>query len=252
MPQLTAKENINNIYFDGYYKEIWRSFIPDELTEKEAEFMANYFHLHPGSRVLDLMCGYGRHALALSKKKISVVAVDNLSDYINEIKTIAEREHLPLTAVQADVSVYEAEGEFDLAICMGNSLNFFDPMEIQRILNNISSHLKPGGFFFINTWSLAEIVIKHFRDRSWSEINGIKFLTESKFLFHPTRIETESTMIAPDGKTEVKTGVDYIYSLSEMESMLKNAGLSLEEAYTIPGKKSFSLGDARAYLIARK
>lgn len=252
MPYLTAKENINNSYFDGYYKEIWRAVIPDDLTLKEADFMAQYFKLTPGSRVLDLMCGYGRHALALSKKGIHVTAVDNLSDYINEIKKIAEKEQLPLTAIQADVAAFEPEGQFDLAICMGNSLNFFDLTDVQKIISYISSHLSPGGHFLINTWTLAEIAIKHFRDQSWSEINGIKFLTQSKFLFYPSRIETESIMIAPDGSTETKTGVDYIYSLSEVESMLKNAGLTLEEVYTIPGKKSFSLGDARAYIIARK
>jgi SAM-dependent methyltransferase len=252
MPQSIATENVNNSYFEGYYKEIWRAIIPDDLTMKEADFMAQYFNLTPGSRVLDLMCGYGRHAIALSKKGIHVTAVDNLSDYINEIKNIAEVQQLPLMAIQADVAAYEPEGQFDLAICMGNSLNFFDLSDAQKIISNLSSHLKPGGHFLVNTWTLAEIAIKHFRDRSWSDINGIKFLTESKFLFHPTRIETESIMIAPDGHTETKMGVDYIYSLSEMEAMLHKAGLTLEEVYTIPGKKPFSLGDARAYLIASK
>lgn len=252
MPQLTDTENINNSYFDGYYKEMWRAIIPDDLTVKEAGFMAQDFNLTQSSRVLDIMCGYGRHAIALSKKGINVTAVDNLADYINEIKKIAEQEQLPLTAIQADAALYEPEGQFDLAICMGNSLNFFDLANAQKIISNISSHLKPGGHLLINTWTLAEIAIKHFRDQSWSEINGIKFLTESKFLFHPTRIETESIMIGPDGHTETKTGVDYIYSLSEMELMLKTSGLTLEEVYTIPGKKPFALGDARAYLIAIK
>lgn len=252
MPQPVVTENINDIFFEGYYKEIWKAVIPAELTAKETEFMMQYFKLQPGSRVLDIMCGYGRHSLALSRKEVEVVAVDNLADYINEIKRTAEQEKLPVSAILSDVATYEAEGEFDLAICMGNSLNFFDAIRVQKILNNISSHLKPGGYFLINTWSLAEIVIRHFRDQSWSVIGGIKFLNESKFLFHPTRMETHSIMIGPDGSTETKTGIDYIFSISEMESMLKIAGLTLEEIYTIPGKKPFSLGDSRAYLIARK
>ncbi|MBS1918940.1 MAG: class I SAM-dependent methyltransferase [Bacteroidetes bacterium] len=252
MADQTIYENVNDIYFDGYYKEIWRAFIPSELTAKESDFMAQYFNLTSESRVLDLMCGYGRHALALSKKGIHVTAVDNLSDYIIEIKKNAEQEQLPLTAIRADIIRYEPEGQYDLAICMGNSFNFFEAYHAQNIITMVAAHLKPGGHFLINTWTLAEIVIKYFKDRYWSEINGIKFLTESKFLFHPTRMETESIMIAQDGKTETKTGVDYIYSLSEMEVMLKNAGLTLEATYTVPGKKHFSLGDARAYLIARK
>ena len=64
-----SMENINDSYFDGYYKELWRSIIPGELTIKEVDFMLPYFHLQPGSKVLDLMCGYGRHAIALAQKR---------------------------------------------------------------------------------------------------------------------------------------------------------------------------------------
>ena len=44
--------NINDTYFDGYYKDIWRSIIPAELTVKEVDFMLSYFNLKQGSKVL--------------------------------------------------------------------------------------------------------------------------------------------------------------------------------------------------------
>lgn len=85
-------DNINDNFFDGYYKDIWRTLIPEELTVKEVDFMIPFFNLGSGSKVLDLMCGYGRHALGLARKGITVTAVDNLSAYINEVKAIAEKE----------------------------------------------------------------------------------------------------------------------------------------------------------------
>ena len=54
-------ENVNNSYFDGYYKDIWREIVPESLTLKEADFLIDYFNLSHESQVLDLMCGYGRH-----------------------------------------------------------------------------------------------------------------------------------------------------------------------------------------------
>ena len=89
-------ENINNSYFDGYYKDIWRSLIPVELTAKEIDFMMQYFNLQPGNKVLDVMCGYGRHAIALAKKGLSVTAVDNLDEYIDEINETAVKENLSI------------------------------------------------------------------------------------------------------------------------------------------------------------
>jgi SAM-dependent methyltransferase len=245
-------ENINDSYFDGYYKEIWRAIIPNELTVREVDFMLPYFNLQPGSKVLDLMCGYGRHAIALAKKGIAVTAVDNLDDYTNEIKQIAENENLPVKAVKSGVMEYKTDDTFDLVLCMGNSLNFFTADEILQLLSNISCYLRSGGHLLINTWSLAEIAIKQFKEKSWSYIGELKFLTDSKYLFHPTRIETEHLIIAPDGKTETKTAIDYIFSISEMEAILNKVGLVMKEIYSIPGRKNFTLGEPRAYIVAEK
>ncbi|MBI5856493.1 MAG: methyltransferase domain-containing protein [Sphingobacteriales bacterium] len=244
--------NINDSFFDGYYKEIWKTIIPDELTVKEADFMIPYFNLQPGSHVLDLMCGYGRHAAALARKDIHVTAVDNLADYINEIRTLSEKENLPVKAIQSGVLEFATDEKFDLVICMGNSLNFFNAGDTGRLLKNINSFLKPGGSLLVNSWSIAEIVIKNFKEKSWSQVGDMKFLTESKFLFHPTRVETDSKMIAPDGKSETKKGIDYIFSINEMEEMMSEAGLILKEVYSIPGRRKFTIGEPRAYLVAEK
>ena len=245
-------ENINNSYFDGYYKDIWRDLIPNELTVKETDFMLQYFNLQPGNKVLDMMCGYGRHAISLAKKGVSVTAVDNLDEYIDEINDTAGKNDLPIKAYKADVVKFEAEETFDLALCMGNSLCFFDRNDTLRILKMIASHLKTGGHFFINTWMLAEIAFNSFREKAWSNMGDLKFITESKYLLHPSRIETDHLILAPDGKTETKKAVDYIYSIAETESMLEEAGFSMNEVYSIPGRKKFTLGEPRAYIVAKK
>ena len=244
--------NINDSYFDGYYKDIWRSIIPAELTPKEVDFMIQYFNLRPGNKVLDIMCGYGRHAITLAQKGIQVTAIDNLDDYINEIKKVVKEENLPVKAIKADVAQYVIDGEYGLGICMGNSLNFFERENACRLLAKIHSHLKPGGHLLINTWSIAEIAIKNFTARSWNEIDGVKHISECKYLFHPTRIESDSIFLSPDGRIEKKKAVDYIFSVAEMDSLLKEAGFGLKEIYSIPGKKKFTLGEPRAYIVAEK
>jgi cyclopropane fatty-acyl-phospholipid synthase-like methyltransferase len=244
--------NVNDTFFDGYYKEIWKTVIPAELTIKEVDFMIPHFGLQPGSKVLDLMCGYGRHAIALAQKGIHVTAIDNLGDYTEEIQKTTAQEQLPITVQQASVTAYTTNEIFDLALCMGNSLNFFNAADTKKILSALSSHVRKGGHLLINSWSIAEIVFKNFKDNSWSVVGDKKFLTSSKLLFQPARIETESTIIANDGTVETKMGIDYIYSLNEMELMLKEAGLQLKEIYSIPGKKKFTLGEPRIYMVAEK
>lgn len=244
-------ENINSIFFDGYYKEIWRSLIPEGLTIAEVDFLVEKACLKAGNKVLDLMCGYGRHAIALGRKGIQVTAIDNLSDYIAEANAAIEKENLPVRCVKADVLDYEPEEVFDLAICLGNNLSFFNKEESQRLFSMIASHTRKGGMFIANSWTLAEMVFKNFTSKTWSEVNGIRYLVENKFHFNPSRIETQATFIPPDRPEEIKQAIDYVYSLNEMENMLGEA-FSLREIWSIPGKKRFTLGEPRAYMVAVK
>lgn len=249
MPSVSA-ENINNSFFDGYYKDVWRALIPKALTKAEVDYLVNEAGLKAGSKVLDLMCGYGRHALSLARQGINVTAVDNLTDYIMEIKEVAKKETLPVTALQEDVLQFQSDDEYDLVICMGNSMSFFNEQESEKLFSIISSCLKTNGKAIFNSWAIAEIIYKQFQDNSWTTIGDLKCLYKSKYFFSPARIETESMFIAPDGNTEIKQAVDYIYSLNETETMLGKSGLAMKEVWSIPGKKKFTLGEPRVYIVA--
>ncbi len=242
--------NINDSFFDGHYKKIWKDFIPEQLTEKEVAFMIPYFKLSEESKVLDMMCGYGRHALALGRKGISVTAIDNQVAYIDEINSAAEKENLPVTGINNSIQAFTPQEKFDLAICMGNSLQFFDKKDLIDILSTVSACMKPGGRLLINSWSLAEIVFRNFKDKSTSKIGEMEFEVESGFEILPTRMEVKSRIITPNGEVEERSSVDYIYSINEMSSIFAESGFRLTEVYSIPGRKKFTLGEPRAYLIA--
>lgn len=244
--------NINSSYFDGYYKDIWRSIIPEALSDAEIDYLIKEGNLAVGNKVLDIMCGFGRHAIKLSKKGIQVTAVDNLREYIDELNSISLEDQLPIQCILSDVLDFQPSEIYDMVICMGNSICFFDNLESRGILNMVSNALKPGGKLIINSWTIAEIAFNGFQSKSWSRFGNLKYLTESKFELNPTRIETVTTIINEAGETEEKQAIDYIYSISEVQEMLMTAGMQMKEVYSIPGKKRFTLGDPRAYIVAEK
>ena len=226
--------------------------MPPGLTTTEVEFIWETAGLQQGENVLDLMCGYGRHAFELARKGATIVAVDNLENYTNEIAQKAKAENLNIQAVQADVAQWQATEIFDAAICMGNSFAFFDKANALTILKNVSTHLKPGGVFIINSWMIAEIAIKHFKERDWHYAGDYQCILQSKFLFSPTRIETQQTIIGPGDVVEKKTGVDFIFTLNELDEIFQQAGLATKHLYSTPRKKAFSLGDGVVYIVAEK
>jgi cyclopropane fatty-acyl-phospholipid synthase-like methyltransferase len=248
----TGTDNINNSFFDSVYKDVWRMLIPNGLTEAEVDFTMEAAALQEGDKVLDIMCGYGRHSIELGKRGVSVTSIDNLKDYIEEINTTAHEQNLPVSAFQAGVLEVELQDNYDAIICMGNSFSFFNKEETSRILKKLSHSLKPGGILIINSWMIAEIALKHFKEKDWYHVGDFKYLLDYKFHFQPNRIESEQTIVSAEGTVDVLKGIDYIFSLDELESMFQEAGLRTQELYSTPRKRRFMLGDGRIYIVVEK
>lgn len=248
----SSSQNINNTFFEGSYKYAWKGIIPAGLTEAEVDFIQEIAALNNDKKVLDIMCGYGRHTLELARRGVQVTSIDNLQEYIEEIKTKTAEQNLSVDAIQADVLHARLTDTYDAVICMGNSFAFFDRADAMTILKNISNHLKLGGVLIINSWMIAEIAIKYFKEKDWHYAGDYKCVLEYKYCFYPSRIESEQTIIAPDGSVEAVKGVDYIFTLDDLEEMFNQAGLKTKNLYSTPRKKRFELGDGRVYIVATK
>ena len=245
-------KNINSTFFNGFYKDVWRQMNPPGLTEAENLFIEDVAQLQKGHHVLDIMCGYGRHIIDLARKGYATTGIDNAQEYIEEIENIKQQEALNITAIHADISTLELPAVYDAAICMGNSFAFFNKEEALHVLQSVSAHLRQGGVFILNTWMIAEIAIRQFKEKDWFYVGDYKYLVDQQYLFHPSRIQSEHTIIRADGETEVLQGVDYILSITEMEELFRQAGLSTTGLYATPRKKKFRLGDPNLYMVGQK
>jgi cyclopropane fatty-acyl-phospholipid synthase-like methyltransferase len=245
-------QNINNTFFEGFYKDVWRKLIPNGLTEAEADFIIDIAPLDDNLKVLDLMCGYGRHSIELAKRGAQVTAVDNSLEYIEEIKQASASNSLNIEALCEDVITISLDDVYDTAICMGNSFAFFKEEEVLRILRNLSTYIKRDGTFIINTWMIGEIAIRHYREKDWFYVDDYKYLVDNKYCFNPTRIESEHIIIRSDGETEALKGVDYIFTLAELQNLFEQTGFTLSDIYSTPRKKKFQFNDTRAYIVAKK
>jgi len=98
--------------------------------EKEAEshgyFLINHLKLNGSEKILDVACGFGRHAIAFAKKGFSVVGIDASKEFIRQAQVHQEKEQLSkLEFIQMGMRNLAGLGTFDVAICMFTSFGYF-------------------------------------------------------------------------------------------------------------------------------
>lgn len=238
-------------FFDGVVQNAWKAAQTDEQTEIEVDFLYDVLALQPGLRVLDVFCGYGRHALALAQLGCSVTGVDISAESIAELQQEAREQQLPVEAVPGDFLTLPVPSGFDAAYCFGNSFSFFAYPQMQEFLQKIAGHLRPGGWFVADTGMIAESILPDFSERSWMRVGDITLLIENEYDVLEGRIDSHLTYLH-QGRTEHRKAQHYLYTVAELGRLFRLAGLSVEGIYGSLDGSDFLPGDERLLLLARK
>ena len=119
------------------------------VSRVKLEYQAILDLIPSGSRVLDLGCGLGNLAVEAARRGASVVAVDASPTPIAHIQRVAEQENLALQGVQADLSNYRIDDQYDTIVAI-SLLMFFERERALALLDEILQHVKPGGCAVIN------------------------------------------------------------------------------------------------------
>ena len=90
-------------FFTELPNEFWRRAVPPEATASEVEFIERRLGLAPRSRIIDVPCGSGRHALALAARGHDVVGVDISVEAIEHARRAAADAELEVELVVAEM-----------------------------------------------------------------------------------------------------------------------------------------------------
>jgi ubiquinone/menaquinone biosynthesis C-methylase UbiE len=98
-----------------------------------------------GLEVLDVGCGGGQNAIALMKWGAkSVTGVDQSSSQLDHAKRLAEKEHVPVTFIKADIEdmLILSDNSYDLTVST-SAMNYVS--SIERVFKECARVLKPNG-----------------------------------------------------------------------------------------------------------
>lgn len=133
---------------------------------REIPFLLSRLGNPKGKRVLDLACGTGRHAVALTLEGAEVVGIDNSDEMISRAMKHAASNGVVSRFILSGMEEIQSLdlGEYDLIICLGNSLALLDDLSVlEGVLSSVYDALKENGVFIAQVLNFEEIHRTGFR-----------------------------------------------------------------------------------------
>ncbi|MBO0780725.1 MAG: methyltransferase domain-containing protein [Ktedonobacteraceae bacterium] len=239
-------------FFGKDYLRIYEPFLTPEKTAREVSAITDLLNLPPGSTILDLCCGYGRHTLPLAQLGYQMTGLDINEEFLQRGRQAAEEENLLIHWIRSDMRQIPAHQEFDAIINIFTSFGYLaSEEENQKVLEQVQHALKPDGLFLLETVYQPRVLraftphgITHYDD-------GLIVVEERRIDLFSSRNEVHITMFFPDGRRSEQRQSIRIYTLSELARMLNAAGMRLLAYYGGLDGSPLTL-DSRLVVLSQK
>jgi SAM-dependent methyltransferase len=244
-------------FFSGAWIDVQRGFGAGDKTLAEVDFLADVLAIEPGTDVLDVPCGTGRHAVPLAERGARVTGVDITPTFLDDARAIAEQAKArieraggALELVEGDMRALHYGGDFDVAYCMWGSSGFFDDDGQQRFIEGVARALRPSGRFLVEG-HVAETLFPVWSDRGWWPLGDAKVIEERRWDAPTGRVEVDWTFLRGDQIGQRHSSIR-IYTYRELVTALKGVGFESFEAFAGSQREPFKIGARRLVLVAHK
>jgi ubiquinone/menaquinone biosynthesis C-methylase UbiE len=221
--------------WDAFFSDFYLRAYADDERQSEAEGQAlaaaRLAGCPDGGDLLDVPCGFGRHAIPLARAGYPVVGVDRSPSLLAEAERRAEGDRRP-TFMRADYRELPLPDErFDTAINLFTSLGYLGDEEDTKVLAEIGRVLRPDGRLVIETMH-RDLLVRQFREQDWRSLGAGRLLLEQRTFDAGSGVaQTTQTLITAGGERESRSFSVRVYTATELLSMLSRAGFSEARCY---------------------
>jgi SAM-dependent methyltransferase len=221
-----GKPWFEDIFDEDYLRTL--PFLTPQATQQEARFVIESLGLEAGAQVLDLGCGYGRHAMELAARGFHVVGLDLSLPLLLRGADEAQRRGLTINFVHGDMRELDFDSQFDGAYCLFSTFGFFDDETNKKTAQHLARALKPGARAVIEILN-RDYLIGDLPTRVWWEGDGCVVLEEVEFNYFSSRIQSSRSVVFDDGRQLEQEISIRAYSLHELGKLLHSCGFRVIE-----------------------
>jgi SAM-dependent methyltransferase len=143
--------------FGSAYSDAYDLLYSDKDYKAECDLIENLFHRYskvPVSTVLDLGCGTGNHAFAMSSRGYDVLGIDRSEGMLAVARHRSQsNDHGKVRFQSGDIRTANPGQAFDAALIMFAVLGYqVDNDDVLSTLTAARKSLKPGGLLIFDVW----------------------------------------------------------------------------------------------------
>ena len=238
-------------WFESWFDTAYYHALYAHRNEAEAtafvETLVKHLGLNPGSKVVDVACGKGRHAAHLAEMGMRVLGLD-LSE--NSIKQAHSLQKVGAQFLCHDMREDFPEKGFHAVFNLFTSFGYFESaQEDQKVLKNMYEACLPGGYViqdYLNANSvLGDLPVNERVQRGGFQFNTKKYRTETHIV-KDIQVEDAGEVFAFQEKVR-------IFSFDELVQLHQQAGLEVINVYGDYGLGDFETNSSpRIVLVSRK
>jgi SAM-dependent methyltransferase len=194
------------------------------LAERDVARIVAALELPGGASVLDLGCGPGAHAQAFAARGYVVSGVDRTRRLLDRAKAGSDARGLNVEWIEADMRDFRRPAAFDAVCSLYTSFGYFDDGGNRRVLENVLASLKPWGVLLLDV-SGRESVALHWRERSWSEVDGKLYLERRTVTDDWSTLLADWTVVREGARQDFHVR-QRLYSGTELRELLVAVGFA--------------------------
>ena len=238
-------------WFEDWFNSPYYHILYKNRDYKEAQNfidnLINYLQIPKQSKLLDIGCGKGRHAIYFSNKGMDVVGFD-LSQ--NNINTAKKYENKTLKFFVHDMRKTFKENTFDIATNLFTSFGYFENnKEEQKSINKMVLNLKKEGILIIDFMN-SKKAVKELIESEKKEVEGLIFniqrRVENKYIIKTISFSHSNKKHQFQEKVKILT-------LAEFSKFITNAGMKIIDIFGDYKLNDFNaINSERLIIICKK
>ncbi len=232
------------------YMYFYSEMLTDERTEAELAYLVKLLELDHPLDILELACGFGRHANRLAALGHRVTGIDLMEGFLDLARKEAADRGVQVRYLQGDMRQVAYQNEFERVMILFTAFGYFEDEDNLRVLKNVKNALRPGGLFITDSMN-RDGFLKNFQPMHVTEKDGDLMIDRISFdslsgLMHNQRIFIRKG-VRKDKPFRVR-----IYNPNEFAELLAQAGLEVVGMFGGFDAQPVSIDSRRLVVLARK